>query len=110
MNRWTYLRCAVFAAFAAALHSSTVWAGSGAVDWPSYNGSPAQTHFSTLKQINRSNVAQLVAAWHFDTGETGAMLTNPLIIAGRLYGVTPSQKIVALDAATGKLLWKFDSG
>jgi quinoprotein glucose dehydrogenase len=38
------------------------------------------------------------------------MLTNPLIITGTLYAVTPSQKIVALDAATGRLIWKFDSG
>jgi len=55
-------------------------------------------------------VGRLAIAWRFDPGETGGMLTNPLIIAGTLYAVTPSQKIVALDATTGKLLWKFDSG
>jgi quinoprotein glucose dehydrogenase len=105
---------AVLAASAAsltvALPSSTVSAASGEADWASYNGSPAQTHYSALTQINRSNVGRLAVAWRFDPGETGGMLTNPLIVAGTLYAVTPTQKIVALDAATGKLLWKFDSG
>ena len=34
----------------------------------------------------------------------------PIVVEGLLYGITPTQKIFALDAATGKLLWKFDSG
>ena len=98
-------------AFTAAVFcSSAVWAGSGSVDWATYNGSPAQTHYSELKQINRSSVRQLAVAWRFDTGETGGMPTNPLVIDGTLYGVTSSEKIVALDATTGKLKWKFDSG
>jgi quinoprotein glucose dehydrogenase len=95
---------------AASLSSNPVWAGSGSVDWATYNGSPTQTHYSELNQINRSNVRHLAVAWRFDTGETGDMLTNPLVIDGMLYGVTPSQKIIALDSATGKLKWKFDSG
>jgi len=79
-------------------------------DWPVYGGSAASTHYSTLTQINRSNVKNLQVAWTFDSGETGGLQTNPLIIDGVLYGITPSQKIIALNAATGKLLWKFDSG
>jgi quinoprotein glucose dehydrogenase len=100
------------AAFAAAaiLCSSAVWASSASVDWATYDGSPGHTHYSELRQIERSNVEQLAAAWRFDTGETGGMPTNPLVIDGTLYGITPSEKIVALDATTGKLKWKFDSG
>ena len=64
----------------------------------------------TLAQINRANVTQLQVAWTFDTAEPGGLQTNPLIVNGVLYGITPTQKIFALDAATGKLLWKFDSG
>jgi quinoprotein glucose dehydrogenase len=79
-------------------------------DWPRYGGSPEGNHFSPLTQINRSNVTQLQVAWTFDTGEEGGLQTNPLIVNGVLYGITPTQKIFALDAATGKLLWKFDSG
>lgn len=79
-------------------------------DWPVYGGDFANTHYSPLTQINRSNVNQLVIAWSFDTGETGGLQTSPLIVAGVLYGITPTQKVFALAAATGRLLWKFDSG
>ena len=53
---------------------------------------------------------QLEVAWTFDTGETGGLQTSPIVVEGVLYGLTPSQKVFALNAATGKLLWKFDSG
>jgi quinoprotein glucose dehydrogenase len=80
------------------------------VDWPTYGGTPENNHYSSLAQINRSNVKQLTVAWSFDTGEEGGLQTSPLIVDGVLYGITPTQKVFALDAATGKLLWKFDSG
>jgi quinoprotein glucose dehydrogenase len=79
-------------------------------DWPTYGGAPENDHYSPLTQINRSNVTRLAVAWTFDTGETGGLQTSPLEIEGVLYGITPSQKIIALDATNGKLLWKFDSG
>ena len=79
-------------------------------DWPAYGGSAENTHYSRLSQINRKNVKNLAVAWTFDTGETGGLQTNPIIVGDRLYGLTPSQKVFALDAATGKLLWEFDSG
>jgi glucose dehydrogenase len=79
-------------------------------DWPMYGGAPENNHYSTLAQINRSNVKRLTIAWKFDTEEQGGLQTSPLIVAGVLYGITPTQKVFALDAATGELLWKFDSG
>jgi quinoprotein glucose dehydrogenase len=79
-------------------------------DWPVANGDSAADHYSTLSQINRQNVHSLQQAWAFDTGETGGMESNPIIIKGVLYSYTPSQKVVAVDAANGKLIWKFDSG
>jgi quinoprotein glucose dehydrogenase len=79
-------------------------------DWPVYGGSAGSTHYSTLAQINRSNVKNLQVAWTFDSGEQGGLQTNPIVVDGVLYGITPTQKIFALDAASGKLLWKFDSG
>lgn len=79
-------------------------------DWPRYGGNNENNRYSPLAQINRSNVGQLQVAWSFDTGEEGGLQTHPLIINGVLYGITPTQKIFALNAATGKLLWKFDSG
>jgi quinoprotein glucose dehydrogenase len=78
------------------------------VDWPVYNGSAAGDHYSELSQIDRSNVNELGVAWRFDVGD-GALETNPLIIGGTLYAYTPTQDVIALNAATGELKWKFDS-
>ena len=79
-------------------------------DWSTYGGAPENDHYSPLAQINRSNVTKLAVAWSFDTGEPGGLQTSPLEVAGVLYGITPSQKIFALDGTNGKPLWKFDSG
>lgn len=79
-------------------------------DWPVYGGSPENNHFSPLRQINRKNVKHLEVAWTFDTEETGGLQTSPIEVNGVLYGITPTQKVFAVDAGSGKLLWKFDSG
>ena len=82
----------------------------GSRDWRAYGGAPENTHYSSLTQINRANVKELKVAWSYDTGERGGLQTSPIIVDGVLYGITPEQKVFALDAASGKLLWKFDSG
>ena len=79
-------------------------------DWPAYNGGVDGDHYSRLTQINRTNVHRLRVAWRFDTGEKGQVQSNPLIIGRTLYTYTPTQKVIALDAATGALRWTFDSG
>jgi len=78
--------------------------------WTVYNGGLDGDHYSKLAQINRGNVKELKQAWSFDTGEKGGIQANPLIVGRTLYAYTPTQKVVALDAATGTLKWKFDSG
>lgn len=78
-------------------------------DWPIYGGTPENSHYSPLDQINRGNVRRLQVAWSFDSGESGGLQTSPIIVAGVLYAYTPSQKVIALNASTGELLWKFDS-
>ena len=80
------------------------------VGWAVYNGGKDGDHYSRLTQINRANVKKLRVAWRFDTGEKGGIQDNPLIVGRTLYAYTPTQKIVALDAATGAVRWKFDSG
>ncbi len=79
------------------------------VDWPAYGGQVEQDHYSALTQINRQNVSKLRMAWKYDSEEDSGLETSPIIVGRTLYACTPSQKVVALDAATGKLLWKFDS-
>jgi glucose dehydrogenase len=103
------------AAFQVARHDSgttTVHAATASTmaDWPAYGGQVAGDHYSALSQINRTNVQQLKVAWKFDTGEVGGLQTNPLVIGRMMYLYSPSQKILALDAATGKTIWTFDTG
>jgi glucose dehydrogenase len=79
-------------------------------DWPIYGGQSDNDHYSALTQINRKTVAGLRIAWTMDTHEQGGLQTSPLVVGHVLYGYTPSQKVIALDAATGMPLWTFDSG
>ena len=53
---------------------------------------------------------RLKEAWKFDAAEEGGLETSPIIIGRTLFAYTASQKVIALEASTGKLLWKFDSG
>ena len=82
------------------------------VDWPVYGGSPGGTRYSGLKQINQTNVNQLQVAWSYDAGDgaPGNLETNPIVVDGVLYGYTTSQKVFAVNAATGQHIWTFDSG
>ena len=75
-----------------------------------YGGGVRQIRYSPLTQINRTNVATLTPAWTYDTGEAGALQTQPVVVDGVLYGYTSSHKLFALNAATGARLWVFDPG
>lgn len=81
------------------------------VPWPAYGGNAEDNRYSSLKEINTTNVSKLQVAWTYDTQDPpAASETQPIVVNGTLYGVTPTHKIIALDAATGKLKWRFDSG
>ncbi len=80
-------------------------------EWRRFGGASDNTHYSTLSQIDRQNVHQLEVAWTFDTGDAfrgSEMQCNPIIVDGVMYATTPKVRVIALDAATGKLLWSFD--
>jgi quinoprotein glucose dehydrogenase len=81
--------------------------GTAAKDWPEYLGGPDRSHYSTLDQINTSNVASLKPAWEYHSGVFGQMQCNPIIVHGVLFGATGTSDIFALDAATGRQLWRF---
>jgi quinoprotein glucose dehydrogenase len=83
------------------------------VDWPAYLGDKQSSHYSTLDQIDRGNVATLEIAWIHRTGDVwdpaaAQIQANPLVIDGVLYGTTPAVAVFALDAATGRQRWRFD--
>ncbi|HAC89209.1 MAG TPA: quinoprotein glucose dehydrogenase [Planctomycetaceae bacterium] len=78
------------------------------VDWPTYLGDKSRNLHSSLDQINRQNVTQLKVAWTYETGDQAEYQANNLIIDGVLFTPTATRKIVALDAATGKVVWQWD--
>jgi quinoprotein glucose dehydrogenase len=111
---WKQWRLAILSIFAITALTVTMSTAAAAGkkrrhDWAVY-GTAESTHYSSLSQINRKNVKKLKIAWTYDTGESGGLQTSPIIVSDVLYGLTPSQKVFALNAATGKLLWQFDSG
>ena len=88
-------------------------------DWPNYGNDPGGSRYSALDQINRTNVARLEVAWEHDSpdfadGLSGsptrsAFEASPLVIEGALYVPTPMDRLLALDAETGRKLWEVDS-
>ena len=109
---WLALACCLTATTMAALAQRANPSGAapaGPAGW-GYGGGPEQTRYSRLAQIDRTNVKQLEVAWTYDTGEPGAMQTQPIVVGDVLYGYTPTHKAFAVNAATGAPLWTFDSG
>ncbi|MBU3744993.1 MAG: c-type cytochrome, partial [Sediminibacterium sp.] len=80
-------------------------------NWQIYGGSKENIRYSSLFQIDTQTVAQLEKVWEYHTGDAEnntQIQTNPIIVNRTLYGITPKLKLIALDAATGKLKWSFD--
>ncbi len=106
-----------FARCATLLPVLVAWAGAPVVaadaNWSVYLGDAGGTHYSTLTQITPANVARLQPAWTFRTGGADAnnrsqIQCNPLVIDGVLYGTSPVLVLFAVEAATGRELWRFD--
>ena len=82
-------------------------------DWRVTGGDPGNTRFSPLDQINTTNVARLRVAWVYHTGDLapdqhGEIQATPIVVDGVLYATTPALAAIALRAASGTLLWRFD--
>lgn len=74
-------------------------------DWSQYLGGPDSAQYSSLKQINKSNVSQLQVAWTYATEDKTNYDFNPIVVDGVMYVLAKNNSLVALDAATGKELW-----
>jgi quinoprotein glucose dehydrogenase len=82
-------------------------------NWICVGGDRACTRYSTLDQINVENVSQLQVAWTYRTGELvdgkgSTIECTPLIVDGVMYVTTANRRLVALNAATGSVVWEFD--
>ncbi|MCS3758686.1 membrane-bound PQQ-dependent dehydrogenase, glucose/quinate/shikimate family [Bradyrhizobium centrosematis] len=85
-------------------------------DWPAYGGSYSARRYSPLDEINPTNVAKLTKVWTFHTGDLPTKNTKgtygaentPLKVGDTLYVCTPKNLVLAVDAKTGKQIWRFD--
>jgi quinoprotein glucose dehydrogenase len=76
--------------------------------WARSHSGDANERYSALTQINRANVKQLEVVWTFHSGDgKGNIQCNPVIVRGVMFAPTVGEHLVALDAATGKELWRF---
>jgi quinohemoprotein ethanol dehydrogenase len=65
-------------------------------------------HFSPLKQITDQNVSALGLAWFLDIDSAMGVVSEPIVVDGVIYVSAPMSKVYAVDAVSGRLLWKFD--
>jgi quinoprotein glucose dehydrogenase len=110
MRRLTFIPLLIWLVFAANLARESAGISGEPNHSPANPAGAAAAHYSPLRQINLENVKNLQVAWSYDTHEPGGLETSPLVVDGVLYGITPSQRVFAVDAATGRELWKFGSG
>jgi len=78
-------------------------------DWPVFGHDSGATRFSPLAQINTRNVATLRPVWTYEAGEVaGSFEVTPLVIGNVMYISTPRERVLALDADTGREIWAFE--
>ncbi|MEG1055121.1 MAG: PQQ-binding-like beta-propeller repeat protein, partial [Janthinobacterium sp.] len=84
----------------------------GSANWAHYANGPKGTRFAPYTQIDKANVDQLQVAWTYRSGElaegASESQNTPLQIGDTIYTCTPTSKVIALDADTGKERWTFD--
>jgi quinohemoprotein ethanol dehydrogenase len=84
-------------------------AARSAEEWLTIGRDYAETRFSPLEQIDSGNVSRLGVAWQYDTDSLRGLEATPLVANGVLYASTPWTNVFALDARTGRELWRWDA-
>ena len=67
-----------------------------------------EQHFSPLKQVTDKNIGKLGLAWATDIESAMGLATEPIVVDGVIYLSAPQSRIYAVDASSGKVLWRFD--
>ena len=84
-------------------------AGKSGAEWLTYGLTMGETRYSPLTQINTANVNKLGLAWSYDLGTGGGgQEDTPLVWDGKIYGITNWSVVFAVDAKTGKQVWRWD--
>lgn len=76
--------------------------------WPSNGRDYSNQRFSPLKQINSSNVEKLALQWSYKSGVKATFQATPIVVNGVMFLSLPYDHVVALDAKTGKELWRYE--
>lgn len=80
-------------------------------EWTEHGGDDAETRYSSLDQVNASNVDRLQEVWSWEIPKSGGRIeTTPLVVDGVMYGTGAMSFVFALDARTGEELWSWDPG
>lgn len=79
------------------------------VGWDAYLGGQESSQYSSLDQIDTTNVGQLQVAWTYAIGDGQPPQFNPIVANGMMYVMTGDGKIAALDPATGQEIWKSET-
>ena len=77
-------------------------------NWLAHGRTYDEQRYSPLHQVNAGNVEKLGLAWSYATGTTRGLQATPIVVDGRMYTTGVWSVVYALDARTGKELWKFD--
>jgi quinohemoprotein ethanol dehydrogenase len=94
---------------AAVLGAATAGAEPAPGEWPLHGRSERAQRFSPLAQIQRGNLSELRLAWSYATGSTRGLEATPIVADGVLYATSSWSVVFALDAATGRELWRVDT-
>lgn len=78
-----------------------------ATEWPSFGRNYSNQRFSPLSQINTANVSGLKPAWHYRSGVSATFQATPIVVDGVMYLSLPHNHVVALDAASGREIWRY---
>src|SRR5690606_21521516 len=76
--------------------------------WDQYLGGVDSSQYSALDQIDKSNVTELEVAWTYETGDNPSF--NPIVVDGVMYLRGAAGALVALDGASGRVLWTNEVG
>ena len=77
-------------------------------NWLMYRGTYDSQGYSPLDQINTENVAGLKPVWSFSTGMREGHQAPPVVNNGAMFVTTPNNHVLALDAQSGELLWRYE--
>jgi glucose dehydrogenase len=83
-------------------------AGEDPANWLTYSRGFYNQRHSPLTEIDRSNVRRLVPKWIYQTGLSGTFQASPLVEDGKMYVSLPNNHVVALDAGSGDLIWRYN--